>query len=154
MVDGVYTLEKFPGKGGWTYAAIPEIAQNKSNPFGWVSVSGFIDDVELKKYKLMPMGNGLLFLPVKASIRKKIKKEAGDNVRVKLVVDESPAELPDEIKACFELESPKLIHVFQSLPASTQKSHLDFIYSAKNEMVKAERIAEVIKQIQDVRFKN
>lgn len=29
LVDKEYLLEKFPGKGGWTYALIPEILQDK-----------------------------------------------------------------------------------------------------------------------------
>ena len=61
LVDSLYLLKKFPGKGGWTYAEIPEVLQDKDNPFGWVKVSGNIDGYELKQYKLMPMGNGKLF---------------------------------------------------------------------------------------------
>ncbi len=64
LIDANYLLEKIPGKGGWTYAAIPEIIQDKNTPFGWVTVRGFIDNYELKHYKLMPMGNGHLFLPL------------------------------------------------------------------------------------------
>lgn len=72
IVKAQYLLKKFPGKGGWTYIEIPEVKQNRSNPFGWVKVKGLIDNYELKQYKLMPTGNGKLFLPVKATIRKKI----------------------------------------------------------------------------------
>ena len=75
LIDEKYLLEKFPGKGGWTYAKIPEILQDKSSPFGWVRVRGSIDGYEIKSYHLMPMGNGNLFLPVKAEIRKKIEKK-------------------------------------------------------------------------------
>ena len=82
LVNATYLLQKFPGKGGWTYAAIPEIIQDKTKPFGWVTVRGSIDDYELKQYKLMPMGEGRLFLPVKAAVRKAIKKEAGDYVKI------------------------------------------------------------------------
>ena len=71
LVDNEYILQKFPGKGGWTYAAIPEVLQNKNNPFGWAKVNGTIDGFELKHYKLMPMGNSQLFLPVKSELRKK-----------------------------------------------------------------------------------
>lgn len=78
LLNKEYLLQKFPGKGGWTYAVIPEVLQNKNNPFGWVKVKGSIDDYELKHYKLMPMGNDKLFLPVKAGIRKIIKKQAGE----------------------------------------------------------------------------
>ncbi|HYG01732.1 MAG TPA: DUF1905 domain-containing protein [Chryseosolibacter sp.] len=61
LVNKQYRLEKFPGKGGWTFARIPEIMQDKTKPFGWVKVRGSIDGVEFKKYHLMPMGNGNLF---------------------------------------------------------------------------------------------
>jgi len=57
-----YLLEKFPGKGGWTYAAIHGIPQDKKAPFGWVRVKGTIDGYVFRHYHLMPMGNGKLFL--------------------------------------------------------------------------------------------
>ena len=75
LVDKEYLLEKFQGKGGWTFARIPEIAQNKNSPFGWVKVRGTIDNFEIKNYNLQPMGKGSLFLPVKAEIREKIRKK-------------------------------------------------------------------------------
>lgn len=31
LLDRKYLLEKFPGKGGWTYTAIPEVIQNKKH---------------------------------------------------------------------------------------------------------------------------
>jgi len=34
LVNKKYLLEKYLGKGGWTYAAIPEVLQNKKAPFG------------------------------------------------------------------------------------------------------------------------
>ena len=43
LVNKEYILEKFPGKGGWTFASIPEVLQNKNTPFGWVKVKGTID---------------------------------------------------------------------------------------------------------------
>ncbi len=88
LVNRKYLLEKYPGKGGWTYAAIPEVKPNKEKPFGWVKVSGTIDGYEIKDYHLMPMGNGDLFLPVKASIRKKINKHMGDFVHVVLYAEQ------------------------------------------------------------------
>ena len=61
--------------------------KTRITPFGWVKVRGFIDEFELKQYKLMPMGAGKLFLPVNAAIRKKIKKQAGDTVKIVLYPD-------------------------------------------------------------------
>lgn len=148
LVDAVYRLEKFSGKGGWTYAEIPEVLQNKNNPFGWVKVRGSIDDVVLKQYKLMPMGNGRLFLPVKAALRKKICKAAGDSVHVILFPDDSELEIPEEIKDCFKNEAPKLYRNFCSFSEGEQKAYLDWIYEAKTEETKANRIVRMMERLQ------
>ena len=94
LVNKKYSLEKFPGKGGWTFVRIPTISQNKNAKFGWVKVMGTIDGFEIKKYHLAPMGNGGLFLPVRAEIRKKIKKEEGDFVHIILYPDTETLEVP------------------------------------------------------------
>ena len=45
LVNAKYLLQQFPGKGGWTYATIPEIPPGKRIPFGWVRVKGSIDEL-------------------------------------------------------------------------------------------------------------
>ena len=147
LVDSEYLLQKFPGKGGWTYAEIPEIAQNKNNPFGWVKVWGSIDGYELKHYKLMPMGNGRLFLPVRTEIRKKIKKEAGDFVRVVLYLDETPYAIPEEIKECFTHESKTTWDNFNKLTEGEQKTYIDWIYDARTDDTKTNRIVAMMDRL-------
>ncbi|MEM7575589.1 MAG: YdeI/OmpD-associated family protein [Bacteroidota bacterium] len=147
LVDDIYLLEKFPGKGGWIYATIPEIAQNPEAPFGWVKVKGSIDGYPLKQYKLMPMGNGQLFLPVKAAIRKQIKKEAGDWVHIVLSLDDSKLEIPQEIIDCFQQEPTEVHEAFKALNEGQQKTYLDWIYAAKREETKAQRIVEMMDQL-------
>ena len=78
LVNQRLLLERFPGKGGWTFARIPEIPKSKRSHFGWQKVRGFIDDYEVKQFQLMPMGKGQLFIAVKAEIRKAINKSEGD----------------------------------------------------------------------------
>lgn len=146
LVNHSYLLEKYPGKGGWTYAAIPEISQDKKAPFGWVKVKGTIDNVELKNYKLMPMGNGKLFLPVKAAIRKKIGKAAGDWVKVVLFSDNSTVEIPDELLLCLQ-EEPLALQNFLGYTDGQQKEFIDWIYSGKTEATKVKRIAETIMKL-------
>ncbi|MBK9735885.1 MAG: DUF1905 domain-containing protein [Saprospiraceae bacterium] len=146
LVNHSYLLEKYPGKGGWTYAAIPEISQDKKAPFGWVKVKGTIDNVELKNYKLMPMGNGKLFLPVKAAIRKKIGKDAGDWVKVVLFSDNSTVEIPDELLLCLQ-EEPLALQNFLGYTDGQQKEFIDWIYSGKTEATKVKRIAETIMKL-------
>jgi len=94
LVDKKYLLEKFPGKGGWVYAIIPEILPDKKSLFGWVKVKGSIDGFKINKYRLMPtgkeQGKGQLFLSVKSDMRKKIKKQEGDYVHIILYSDNEP----------------------------------------------------------------
>ena len=147
LVDQEYLLEKFPGKGGWTYALIPEVAQNKKAHFGWVRVKGSIDGFALKGYKLMPMGEGKVFLPVKAEIRKKIGKQAGDRVRIVLYPDDAPLEVPEELLACFQNEPPQAYKAFLRLKEWEQKAFLSWIYDAKKEDTKAERIVKMMDRL-------
>ncbi|KOY87927.1 hypothetical protein AD998_18885 [bacterium 336/3] len=146
LVDKEIVLKKFQGKGGWVYAEIPEILQNKHTPFGWVRVKGFIDDYEIKGYNLMPMGKGRLFLPVKAQIRKVIKKEEGDTIWVKLYADNAPTEIPEELKECLILE-PNAYEKFLECSNSEQKAFIEWVYSAKTDKTKVERIAKMIDMV-------
>jgi len=64
-----YLLEKYPGKGGWTYIVIPAILDSNNTPFRWLKVKGTIDRFQINNYNLMPIKGGKLFLPVKAEKR-------------------------------------------------------------------------------------
>lgn len=146
LIDKKYLLEKFPGKGGWTYAVIPEVLQDKHSHFGWVKVKGFIDDFELKSYRLMPMGNGMLFLPVRAEIRKKIGKKEGDWVHIKLFADNDALEIPKELMLCLE-DEPQALKNFLTYTESEQKAYIDWILGAKKEETRIERMAETVNKV-------
>ncbi|MFD2036828.1 YdeI/OmpD-associated family protein [Belliella marina] len=146
LVDKEYLLEKFQGKGGWTFARIPEIPPSKNSHFGWVRVRGKIDSFEFGSYNLQPMGNGMLFLPVKAEIRKKINKKAGDIVHIILYADNLPSEIPEELKLCL-LEEPNAYETFLSFTNGEQKSMIEWIYSAKTDKTKVERIVRTLDKI-------
>ncbi|MFK8105177.1 MAG: YdeI/OmpD-associated family protein [Saprospiraceae bacterium] len=148
LVDRRFLLEKFPGKGGWTFARLPEISSNQNRPFGWVTVKGKIDDYELNKHKLMPMGDGSLFFSVKAAIRKKIGKQVGDYVHLCLFADEGPTEIPSEIQACFEQEAPNIQQNFLAFSPTERQTYLNWIYEAKTEEDKAQRILKMMTRLQ------
>ena len=147
LVNKSCLLQKFSGKGGWTYTEIPEIPQDKKAPFGWVRVQGSIDGYPIRQYKLMPMGNGHLFLPVKAEIRKKIGKQAGEWVQVVLALDDSPLEIPDELLMCF-MDAPEAYAFFQTLSESNQKYYIDWIYEAKQVETRVNRIAKALDRLE------
>ena len=146
LVDKEYLLEKFPGKGGWTYALIPEIQPDKKAWFGLVKVRGSIDGFPLENCKLMPMGSGKLFLPVKAAIRKKIGKEAGDRVRIVLFAQNGVNNVREELVLCLE-EEPAAFKHFQALPEVERQEMLDWISAAKSEDEKVNRMAQCIDKL-------
>jgi hypothetical protein len=146
LINKKYRLEKFEGKGGWTFARIPEVLPSKKTTFGWLKVKGTIDGVQIKKYHLMPMGNGMLMLPVKAEIRKKIKKTTGDLVHIVLYPDHDPLEVPEELLLCLE-DEPLALHFFNSLSESERKYYIQWIYSAKKEETKVNRLVKAINKL-------
>ena len=125
------------------YALIPEILQDKHSHFGWVIVNGSIDGYEIKKFHLMPSGNGQLLLSVKAEIRKKINKQAGDYVHVILYPDNEPLEIPEELLLCLQ-EDQDAQQFFHSLNENEQHNYVKWIYSAKTDETRVERIAKTL----------
>ena len=146
LVNKQYLLEKFSENGGWTYTIIPEVAPDKKAPFGWVKVRGSIDGYEIKKYHLMPSGKGTLMLFVKSEIRKKIKKQAGDFVHVILYPDNEPVEVPEELLLCLQ-DDAEALQFFNSLSDSEKHNYIKWIYSAKTEQTKVDRIAKTLDKL-------
>lgn len=146
LVDQKYKLEKFPGKGGWTFIRIPEVLQSKNSPFGWVKVRVLIDAFEMKKYRLMPMGNGQLFLPVRAEIRKKIGKKEGDTAHVTLYPDDEELEIPEELLLCLR-DEPMALRYFDTLSEDEKEAYVRWIYAAKNEKTRIERLAAAVDRL-------
>lgn len=146
VFEGTIILEKFPGKGGWTYAKIPVAFEKSSRPFGWQIVSGTIDELSFDYIKLMPAGDGTLFLAVKATWRKILRKEAGDPVHIRLKIHPPSLELPEVVRACFKLE-PESEQRFNSLIEMERCFLLDQIRGAKTETEREQRLVELMSRL-------
>ncbi len=146
LFEGVIRLEKIPGKGGWTYAALPADLPKSSRNFGMIRVRGIIDDFAFSQYNLMPMGDGRLFLPVKKEIRKKIRKEAGDTVTIVLYFDDSPLIIPADIRECLQ-DDAVLWEKFKQKNASFQQKWIKDIEAAKTLATRTSRLTRLIEEL-------
>ena len=83
---------------------------------------------------------------MKVEIRKKIKKEAGDYVHVILYPDNEPSEVPEELLLCLQ-DEPEALRFFNSLNENEQHNYIKWIYSAKTDRAKVDRIAKTLDRL-------
>lgn len=146
LLDQQLTLEKFPGKGGWTFVRIPEIKTQSGRPLGWDKVRVLFDDFEVAEMGLMSLGNGRRFLPVKAEIRKATGKQAGEQMRVQLFALINELDIRSEFLLCLE-DDPEALKHFNSWKMEEKEKYISWIEQGQNTEQQVERMAKAVDRI-------
>ena len=132
-------------KTGWSYIRIPAAIAGKIKAGHKKSfrVKGRLDDYEFTKTALLPMGEGDFIMPLKAAVRKAIRKNKGASIVVQMDEDRREIKPPSELIECLA-DEPKALEKFRSLPKSHQNYYGNWVNSAKTEPTKAKRIAQIV----------
>lgn len=141
-------IQKYSSQGektGWTFVQIPEEMAGKLKPGNKKSfrVKGKLDETDIEQQALIPIGGGDFILPLKADLRKKLGKGKGDELVLRLWLDERPLEISADLLSCLE-DEPKALENFLKLPPSHQQYYSKWIESAKTDATRAKRIAQTV----------
>ncbi|WP_407520424.1 YdeI/OmpD-associated family protein [Lacibacter sp. MH-610] len=145
MVRFKATIQKFQKQGektGWTYISIPQKVAEQINPGVKKSyrVKGRLDAYVFDGISLLPMGEGDFIIPLKADIRKKLGKRAGETLMAELELQQKAYEIDADFMACLE-DEPAALRFFETLPKGHRNYFSKWIESAKTEPTRAKRIA-------------
>lgn len=149
IIEGTFFIERYPGKGGWSYLELPPIPKPKDVPFGWIEASANLDGLFIEHLKLWPMKTGHVMLSLRAAIRKKINKEAGDSVHLQLFPFDPDMKYLGELTECIRLTSPQLLSIFDHTPEWEVTQWCVRISKAKTLEKKTEIIGAIIDELED-----
>lgn len=148
MIRFKAVIEKFQKKGeksGWSYIAISHIhaEQIKSGYRVSFRVKGTLDEVAIEKTALLPMGDGSFILPINGTLRKSLRKEAGDTLSVALEYDKRPLTPSSDFVKCLK-DDARAFEFFKSLPKGHQNYFSKWIDSAKTDSTRTKRITMAV----------
>lgn len=148
MLQFTAFIERFAQQGektGWTYIRITEEQAAQLNPGAKVSfrVKGKLDNQDIERMALLPMGDGSFIMALNATIRKGLKKGKGDLLTVQLELDKEPLTPDADFMECLQ-DEPTALATFQALAKGHQNYFSKWIESAKTEPTKAKRIAMAV----------
>lgn len=153
MTDFTTIIQKFDEQGektGWTYVDIPAAIADKIKPGVRTSyrVKGWLDALAVDGLALTPMGNGDFILTLKADLRRKLGKQKGAPLRVRLEEDNDfKFEVPDDLSDLMN-DDPDAHAYFDSLSNSHRNYFLKWYWDAKTEPTRLKRLEQIYDALQ------
>lgn len=148
MLTYTTRIKKFDKKGektGWSFIEISKQQAQKLKPNTKVSfrVKGQLDDLFIEKTALVPMGDGHFILPVNGTMRRALRKKAGDSLKVSIQEDNRDLTPSADFMQCLD-DEPAAKVFFKTLPMSHQRYFSKWIESAKTMQTKTKRIVMAV----------
>ncbi|WP_240755158.1 YdeI/OmpD-associated family protein [Pedobacter sp. SYP-B3415] len=137
-------------KSGWSYVFIPSALAEKLKPGHRQSfrVKGLIDQVVVNGMSLVPMCGGDFILAINGSLRKKLRKEAGNTITLLLEEDKDfKIELPEDLEMCL-LDEPGAFESFMAQPKSHRNYFINWINQAKTLPTREKRLVMTVDAMQ------
>ncbi len=143
--------QKFKAKmikmGAWTIIITPIDVKKVYGKTGHVRVKGTINGFPFDDTSLMPMGTGEHCMPVKTTIRKSIRKEAGDTIEVILEEDFADVKVPAELKEAFKA-SPEAKKMFEAYSPSHKRNYTKYVSESKKQETREKRAVDSVLRIE------
>ena len=139
-------LQHVPGKGAWTYHLVIPDTKDLRGRWGFMKVSGTIDNYEFKNLNLAPVTGKDKRISVNGKIREAIGKGGGDEVTVTMykTIDNRLTK-ENEVEDCFK--DAEVYKKFRSLDDDHQEKILKDILTQSDEESQEKKILSHIKKL-------
>jgi Domain of unknown function (DUF1905)/Bacteriocin-protection, YdeI or OmpD-Associated len=137
----IFKYAKNGEKTGWTFVEVPVNVAEKIKPKTKTSyrVKGKLDALSIHQVALVPIGEGNYILPLNAEMRKILKKQVGNKLKIALEEETEELLISADLLASLEFE-PEALQLFKSYPKGHQRYYSNWVESAKTYETKSKRI--------------
>ncbi|RZK73456.1 MAG: DUF1905 domain-containing protein [Pedobacter sp.] len=139
-------LQHVPGKGAWTYHLVIPDTKDLRGRWGFMKVSGTIDNYEFKNLNLAPVTGKDKRISVNGKIREAIGKGGGDEVTVTMYkTTDNRLTKENEVEDCFK--DAEVYKKFRSLDDDHQEKILKDILTQSDEESQEKKLLSHIKKL-------
>lgn len=144
--DKKLELKYQPGKGAWTYHIQVPNTKHIVGKWGFMKVSGTIDNYKIESLNLAKLGDQDKLISINSEIRKAINKTGGDTVTVTLYLLTSKEQITKK-EVLDTFKDSDVLNAFEKLTEDAQREMIEKIMSQKSEDNQVKMILKYIDQL-------